>query len=107
MTTELVRPKTAVGRRAGRVMLPAIIAAAGDRAKRRFVEFFTANIRNPNTRRAYARAVGRFFRWCDERGITLHGVEPVIVAAYIEELTGERSRPTVKQHLAAIKMLFD
>ena len=86
---------------------PALIVAAGDRAERRFVEFFTANIRNPNTRTAYARAVSRFFRWCDERDVTLDQVEPVIVAAYIEELTGQKSRPTVKQHLAAIKMLFD
>jgi site-specific recombinase XerD len=108
MTTELVRRKTApVGKRAGGLKLPALIAEAGDRAGRRFVEFFTANIRNPNTRTAYARAVARFFRWCDERGITLHQVEPVIVAAYIEELGSQRSRPTVKQHLAAIKMLFD
>jgi hypothetical protein len=35
---------------------PAIIAAVGERASYRFHEFFTANIRNPNTRRAYARA---------------------------------------------------
>ncbi|OZC03477.1 hypothetical protein BSZ36_11080 [Rubricoccus marinus] len=39
------------------------------------------------------------------RGIGLHELEPVVVAAYIEEHTG--SAPTVKQHLAAIRMLFD
>ena len=43
--------------------LPRLITAAGDDASRRFVEFFTANIRNPNTREAYARAVGRFSDW--------------------------------------------
>lgn len=108
MTTELMRRKTAaVGRRARGLKLPALIVAAGDRAERRFVEFFTANIRNPNTRTAYGRAVGRCFRWCDEREITLDQVEPIIVAAYIEEITGQNSRPTVKQHLATIKMLFD
>jgi hypothetical protein len=32
------------------VPVPAIIANAGKRAARRFVEFFTANIQNPNTR---------------------------------------------------------
>ena len=37
--------------------IPALIAARGPHAGRRFVEFFTANIRNPNTRRAYYRAV--------------------------------------------------
>ncbi|MBP1860572.1 hypothetical protein [Rhizobium herbae] len=34
---------------------PAIVAAAGDHLSYRFFEFFTANIRNPNTRRAYGR----------------------------------------------------
>lgn len=88
--------------------MPRIIAAAGDRARRRFLEFFTATIRNKNTRAAYARATRDFFVWCDVRG--LHGlaeIEPVVVATYIEELTGRRSAPTVKQHLAALRMLFD
>ncbi len=40
-----------------RTTSPAIIAAAGGRASLRFLEFFAANIRNPNTRRAYSRAV--------------------------------------------------
>jgi hypothetical protein len=33
--------------------LPVLIAAAGERASLRFLEFFAANIRNPHTRRAY------------------------------------------------------
>jgi len=44
-------------------MLPAAIAARGERAGRRFIEFFTATIRNRNTRMAYARAVKQFFDW--------------------------------------------
>jgi hypothetical protein len=47
-------------------LVPALIADAGDPAAWRYVEFFTANIRNPNTRRAYARACVNFFAWCDE-----------------------------------------
>jgi hypothetical protein len=35
---------------------PSLVAALGERAQERFVEFFTANIRNRNTRRAYAQA---------------------------------------------------
>lgn len=85
--------------------LPAPVARAGERTSQRFVEFFTAHIRNSNTRRAYGRAIARFFAWCDARGIDLHQVEPVTVAAYIEQHPG--SKPTVKQHLAAIRMLFD
>jgi hypothetical protein len=44
--------------------LPALIAAAGDRATRRFLEFFAATLRNPHTRRAYGRACGEFLAWC-------------------------------------------
>jgi hypothetical protein len=40
-------------------IVPALIAGAGDAAGWRYVEFFTANIRNPHTRRAYARAFWR------------------------------------------------
>jgi len=87
--------------------LPATISAAGENASRRFIEFFTANIRNPNTRAAYARAVRSFFDWCEEHGRELHEIDPVTVAAYIEQLGRERSKPTVKQHLAAVRMLFD
>jgi hypothetical protein len=41
-------------------MLPAAISAHGERAGRRFIEFFAATIRNRNTRMVYARAVKRF-----------------------------------------------
>ena len=41
---------------------PALIAAVGERASYRFFEFFTANIRNPHTRRAYARAAALTYR---------------------------------------------
>jgi integrase len=49
---------------------PALIAAVGERASYRFFEFFTANIRNPHTRRAYARAAVEFFDWLEARGVT-------------------------------------
>jgi site-specific recombinase XerD len=89
-------------------LLPVQIAAAGDRAARRFVEFFTANIRNANTRQSYARAVSDFFRWCERGGLDrIEAVEPVHVAGYIEQIGTVRSAPTVKQHLAAVRMLFD
>ena len=90
------------------VALPALISGAGKRAAWRFVEFFTVNIRNKNTRAAYARAAGDFLRWCEGQGIGQLGqVQPVHVAAYVEALQAERSAPTVKQHLACIRMLFD
>jgi site-specific recombinase XerD len=89
-------------------LFPAQIAAAGDHAQRRFFEFFTANIRNRNTRQAYAQAVSGFFRWCELRGLReLARLEPVHVAAYVEHLGKTHAAPSVKQHLAAVRMLFD
>jgi len=88
--------------------VPALIARAGDRPALRFLEFFTVHIRNPNTRAAYGRAAGAFLRWCEDCGIAeLRLVQPVHVAAYVEQLGRERSAPTVKQHLACVRMLFD
>ena len=87
---------------------PALVVAAGDRSQVRFIEFFTANIRNRNTRRAYAQAVREFLGWSeDHRVASIAVVQPVHVAGYIEELTRERSAPTAKQRLAAIRHLFD
>src|SRR3954470_11967080 len=88
-------------------VVPALIADAGDGAAKRFFEFFTANIENANTRLAYAQAVAQFLRWCEERQLTLRTIEPIAVAAYVQEMKGRLATPSVKQHLAAIRMLFD
>src|SRR3954449_4299188 len=102
MQSEIVKAtKASVSTGNGGPLLPAIIAQAGDHASRRFIEFFTATIRNGNTRRAYARAVAGFLDWCQRCGLTLPGIEPVHVAAYIEQLSRDKAAPTVKQHLAA------
>lgn len=101
----IIRPSSQLGNIFGR--LPYLITARGERATRRFLEFFTANIRNRNTRAAYARAVGRFMAWCEEKKLSLDRLEPMIVAAYIEQLGETHDKPTVKQHLSAIRMLFD
>ena len=69
--------------------------------------FFTANIRNPNTRRTYLRACTHFFAWCDERGQTMATIRPNNVASYTEARQQTHSAPDVKQPLAAIRMLFD
>ncbi len=99
--------------------VPEMIAGAGDHAAKRFLDFFAASIENDNTRLAYHRAVCSFFAWIEEHGIgELADIEPFHVAAYLKALrvseAGDRAireraaaRPTVKQHLAAIRMLFD
>ncbi len=88
--------------------LPALVVAAGERASIRFLEFFAANIRNPHTRRAYARAADEFLSWCAAAGVPSIGtVQPVHVATWIEAGTRELAAPSVKQRLAAIRHLFD
>lgn len=88
-------------------VLPSLIDNAGQDAQRRFVEFFAAQVRNRGTRIAYARAARRFFAWCDQRNLQLHQITPLVVSAYIEQLMHVLSAPTVKLHLAALRMLFD
>jgi hypothetical protein len=78
---------------------PLPILSRGERAGRRFIEFFTANIRNRNTRLAYARAVKQFFDWSEERGLGLDDIEPIVGATYVEQLglrlgTGDFSEPS-------------
>lgn len=105
LTDEIAPPPVLI--RAGMGALPSSILSRGDRAGRRFIEFFTANIRNRNTRLAYARAVKEFFDWTEAQNLGLDDIEPVTVAAYVEQLGAEAAKPTVKQHLAAIRQLFD
>jgi hypothetical protein len=89
-------------------VVPALIAAAGERASLRFLEFFAANIRNPHTRRAYSRAVSEFMAWCDDNGVTsITAVQPLHVSAWIEQQTREHAAPTAKLRLAALRHLFD
>jgi len=87
--------------------LPVIVVRSGDRARRRFVEFFTASLRNANTRAAYWHACTSFLDHCAAMGVDLEEIEPLHVAVYIERLSQLRSAPTVKQHVAAIRRLFD
>jgi hypothetical protein len=64
------------------------VVAAGGRAQTRFCEFFILNIRNPHTRRAYARAVQEFLAWCEQHGLaSIIDVETLHVGTYIEAVT--------------------
>ena len=88
-------------------VVPTLYAPTAQAAKR-FIEYFAAHIRNPNTRRAYLRAVLYFSAWCESQNLTeIIDIEPLHVAAYIELLGQRLAKPSVKQHLAAIRMLFD
>ena len=101
LSTELILSPTAP-------LQPAPLFAPTPKAARRVLEFFTAQINNDHTRRAYLNAARRFTAWCDARGIAqLADVQAFHVAAFIKDLQGAFSPPTVKQHLAALRMLFD
>ena len=77
----------------------------GKKTSEYFLEFFAATIRNKNTRAAYMQAVAQFCRWCDGHELQLHTIRPLHVSAYIESMP--LTAPSVKQHLAALRGLFN
>ena len=91
------------------IALPAIVLAAGEEAARHFLNFFVASIRNRNTRRAYARQARDFLRWAGGRGLAdMRQGRTEHAAAYVELLArGGGETSSVKQALAALRMLFD
>jgi len=89
-------------------LIPAPLFTPTPKAAKRVLEFFTAQVNNDHTRKAYLNATRRFAAWCDAYGLhELTAVQPFHVAAFVKELQGQFSPPTVKQHLAALRMLFD
>ena len=86
--------------------MPALIADLGDAANWRYVEFFTANINNDHTRRAYARACSRFFAWCENRRLSLTAIRPFDVAAWVKELQQTHGAPGVKPIAPVINYTF-
>src|SRR3712207_8683061 len=64
---------------------------------------FTAQIRNPHTRRAYVRAVGEFCAWLEARGMaSIAAVGSIHVAAYIEEL-GHHHAARSEEHTSELQ----
>ena len=95
LSPELGCPDRSIGVLVG--VVPCSRRRAGAPSDTRGDQFFTAHIRNRNTRHAYLASVRRFAEWCELRGLALDQVEPVVVAAYVEELTRALSPATVKQ----------
>jgi site-specific recombinase XerD len=101
MTNEIILPPIAQ-------LTPAPIFAPTPKAAKRVLEFFTAQISNDHTRKAYLNGTRRFAQWCEQHGIgQLTDVQPFHVAAFVKNLQRDFSAPTVKQHLAGLRMLFD
>jgi site-specific recombinase XerD len=90
------------------VPVPPLITVAGEHAVVRFTDFFTTTTRNPNTQIAYRNAICRFFDWLGMQGVAeLGAIGALHVRAYMETLIDRKKPPTVKQHLAALRGLFD
>ena len=88
-------------------LVPVAVSEMGKVASRSFLSFFVDHIRNRNTREAYLRAANRFFDWCGLRGLKFEQIQSFHVSAYIEELSSTLAIASVKQNLAALRMLFD
>jgi site-specific recombinase XerD len=87
--------------------LPALFAP-NPAASRRVLEFLTVNLRNPHTRKAYAKAAAEFAAWCETQGLRgLQEVQSAHVATYVEQLQRRLAPPSVKLQLSAIRVLFD
>lgn len=98
-------------------VVPALFRAAGPKAWERLLDFLVSSIRNKNTREAYARDIARFCGWCEAQGLELERITPFVVASYVEQGCPSANvspadhlplaHPSIKQHLSAIKMMFD
>ncbi len=89
----------------GQAPIPVIVQRAGKAARFAWDEVFRAEIPNAATRKAYLHAVRRFLTWCEARGADLVSITPGMVGQYFSEHPGGPA--TKKQHLAAVRKLFD
>jgi integrase/recombinase XerD len=96
---------TVIGKGANSHSTPRLVEQAGGNARFAWDEFFSAELRNPHTRRAYLHAVRQFLAWCESHRLELRQVTPGLVGTYYDGL--HASIPTKKQHLSALRCFFD
>jgi integrase/recombinase XerD len=82
-----------------------LVEQAGGNASFAWEELFSAELRNPHTKRAYLHAVRQFLTWCELHSLELRQITPGWVGTYYDEL--HASIPTKKQHLSALRCFFD
>ena len=99
------RSRRSLRGRGADVVLPQLIVDAGPAAVERFLQFLRGADREREDAGRVRASRGQFLAWCEDRGIGLAAIAPLHVAAYIRTHPG--SVPTVKQHLAALRMLCD
>lgn len=84
---------------------PSAISDAGPAAVYAWDEFFSGTLRNPHTRKVYARAIRTFLRWLDSGNVPLGQVTPGMVGTYLDLLPV--AAPSKKVALAALRSFFD
>lgn len=85
--------------------VPAIVASHGTQGRFAWDEYFSGKLRNSHTRNAYLRAVHQFLDWVANECVELQQVTPGMIGRYFDQHTG--SPPTKKQHMSAIRGLFN
>src|SRR5262245_58206311 len=82
---------------------------SGLKARDRIEHFLRAAIDNDNTRKAYGRSLGSFFAFVKDGGRErVQDIGPPDVRDYLEAAKANGlSTATLKQHMAAVRMLFD
>jgi site-specific recombinase XerD len=75
------------------------------RPEETLLELLGARVRNPNTRSAYRVAWRSFLAFCSARRLELESVKAYQVGSWLDQHPGSRS--TQRQHLAAVRLLFD
>jgi hypothetical protein len=56
-------------------------------------DFFTTQLHNDHTRKAYLNATGRFAVWCKLHALQLADVRPFHVAAFLKDLQHKDHKP--------------
>ena len=86
-------------------LLEGISESARAKTAETLLELLGARVRNPNTRSAYRVAWRSFLAFCSGRQLELESVKAYHVGAWLDQHPGSRS--TQRQHLAALRLLFD
>ena len=105
MTQEDSQTETEEGLLAPFDLLEGTSESARAKTAETFLELLGARVRNPNTRSAYRVAWRSFLAFCSARGLELESVKAYHVGAWLDQHPGSRS--TQRQHLAAVRLLFD
>jgi integrase/recombinase XerD len=86
-------------------LIPGSSGLNRDKTAEALLEILGARLRNPNTRSAYRVAWRSFLAFCSKRQLELEAVKAYHVGAWLDQHPGSRS--TQRQHLAAVRLLFD